>query len=75
MMYSSWVFASRQGKNTFICCNEQMVALGRAMGEEAGRMHYRCLLFRSTPDLWPALSEASPVMLVLKAAKFYFHLP
>lgn len=47
-MYSSWAFASRQGKNTFIHRNEQTVALGRAMEEMGGRMHYNCLLFRST---------------------------
>lgn len=48
MMYSSWAFASRQGKNTSIHHSEQTVALGRAMGEKGGRMHYSCLLFTST---------------------------
>lgn len=75
VMYSTWVFASRQGKNTFIRPNEQMGALGRATGEEGERMLYRCLLFRSTPDRWPALTETPPAMLVLKATKFYSHLP
>lgn len=48
MMYSNWAFASRQGKNTFIHCSDQTVALGKAMGEKGGRMHYSCLLFTST---------------------------
>ena len=58
-MYSIWVFASRHSKNTFIRPNEQTVALGRAMGEEGGRMHYRCLMFRSTPHLGPALRDST----------------
>lgn len=72
-MNSWWVFASRQGKNTFIHPKEKTVAMRRAVGQEGGRMHHRCLLFRSTPGLWSALTETPPAMLILKTAKFYSH--
>lgn len=45
------------------------------MGEEGGRTRYRCLLFRSTPDLCPALPETPPATLVLKAPTFYSRSP
>lgn len=64
-------FTSRQGNITVIYPTEQRVALGRATGKEGGMMHYRCLLFRSTPDL----TDPPPAMLLLKAATFYSYLP
>lgn len=72
---SSWVFASRQGKNTFTHPKEKIVALVRAVGQEGRRMHHRYLLFRSRPHLWSALAETPPVMLILKSLNFTLTLP